>query len=76
MSDYPKYPGCTVELLDTSAHPVMIFRKVRRELIRHLTDEGMPWAEAETIGDAFQTEALSVDCDNVLIICQQWVTVT
>lgn len=76
MSDFPKYPGCTVELLDTSANAVAIFRAVRRGLIRHLTDGGMPRAEAETIGDAFQTEATSGDYGHVLITCQRWVTVT
>lgn len=75
MSDYPKYPGCTVELLDTSANAVAVITRVRRALIRHLTDEGMPRAEAEEIGSAFKAEATSGDYDNVLITCQRWVTV-
>lgn len=72
----PKYPGCTVQLVNTSANAVAIFRKVRRELIRHLVDTGTSWAEAEQEGNAFQDEATSGDHDHVLITCQRWVNVT
>lgn len=72
----PKYPDCTVQLSDTSAHAVAIFRKVRRELINHLVDTGTPRADAEQEGDAFQTEATSGDYDHVLITCHRWVTIT
>lgn len=69
-----KYPNCTVELLGTPANPVLIFRKVRKELIRYLVDiEGLPREEAVTIGDQFQDEATS--STDVLAVCFRWVDV-
>lgn len=73
---YPLYPRCIVELNDSSANAVAIFRKVRRELIRHLVDTGTPRIDAEREGDAFQAEATSGDYDHVSITCHRWVTVT
>lgn len=71
-----RYPGCEVELLGVDANAVVIFRKVRKELIRYLTDvEGLPRSEAVEIGDQFQTEATSGDYDHIGITCQRWVTV-
>ena len=71
-----KYPKCTVELLGVPANSVLIFRKVRKGLIRYLVDiEGLPRGEAEAIGDEFQTEATSGDSDHVLTTCFRWVDV-
>lgn len=69
-----KYPGCTVELLGTPANPVLIFRKVRKELIRYLTDvAGLPREEAVAIGDEFEDEATA--STDVLTVCFRWVDV-
>lgn len=71
-----KYPECTVELSGVDANAVLIFRKVRRELIKHLDGAGgMTRAEAEAKGDEFQAEATSGDYDHVLVTCHLWVTV-
>lgn len=77
MSDTgPKYPACTVELFNTDANAVAIFRKVRRELIRYLVmKERWTDADATREGDAFQAEATSGDYDNVLTTCHRWVNV-
>jgi hypothetical protein len=72
-----KYPGCVVQLTGTDGHAVLVFRRVRRELINYLVDtEGMPRAEATAKGEEFQAEATSGDYDNVLMTCHRWVTVT
>lgn len=69
----PKYPACTVELTDANA--VAIFRKVRRELIRHLVAEGWERPAAEGEGDAFQAEATSGDYEYMMITCHRWVNI-
>lgn len=69
-----RYPKCTVELLGTPANPVLIFRRVRKELIRYLTDtKGLSRDEAVAIGDEFQNEATS--STDVLAVCFRWVDV-
>lgn len=70
-----RYPDCVVQLSGTDGNAVLVFRKVRKELIRHLRDGGMDRAEATAIGDEFQEEATAGDYDNVLITCHRWVTV-
>lgn len=71
----PRYPDCTVQLSDSSANAVAIFRKVRRELINYLTARGWERSAATMEGDAFQTEATSGDYGHVLITCHRWVNV-
>lgn len=70
-----RYPDCVVQLGGTDGNAVLVFRKVRKELIRHLRDGGMDHAEATAIGDEFQEEATAGDYDNVLITCHRWITV-
>lgn len=70
-----KYPECTVELTGVDANAVAIFRKVRKELIRHLEAQGWAHGDAVKEGDAFQDEATSGDYDNVLATCHRWVNV-
>ena len=71
-----KYPGCTVQLLGVDGNAVLVFRKVRKELIRHLVHE-QGWDQVEAIeeGDAFQVEAMSGDYDDMLSTCRRWVNV-
>lgn len=71
-----KYPGCVVQLTGTNGHAVLIFRKVRRELINYLVyTEKLSRMDAEAKGNEFQAEATSGDYDNVLMTCHRWVTV-
>lgn len=70
-----KYPQCTVELTGVDRNAVAIFRKVRKELINHLVEQGWDRANAVKEGDAFQEEATSGDYDNVLATCFHWVNV-
>lgn len=75
METGAKYPDCRVKLTGINGNAVMIFRTVRRELVRYLKAQGWDPAKAEQEGDAFQSEATSGDYDNVLITCHRWVTV-
>lgn len=71
-----RYPGCEVKLLGVDANAVAMFRKVRKELIKYLTEvKGLPHEKAVEIGDQFQTEAASGDYDHVGITCERWVRV-
>lgn len=71
-----KYPDCVVQLVGVDPNAVAVFRKVRKELIRHLVDTGqMSRPEAEAKGDEFQTEATAGDYDHVFATCYRWVTV-
>lgn len=71
-----KYPECTVELTGMNGNAVLVFRKVRKELIRHLVDvKGWDRQDAESEGNAFQEEAISGDYDNVIATCLRWVNV-
>lgn len=70
-----KYPECTVRLTGVDGNAVMVFGKVRKELIKYLVEEGWDRQDAAKEGDAFQTEATSRDYDHVLITCHRWVTV-
>lgn len=71
----PKYPDCVVQLSGMNGNAVLLFGKVRRELVRHLQDNGMNHAEATALGAQFREEATSGDYDNVLATCHRWVTV-
>jgi hypothetical protein len=70
-----KYPECEVELSGVNGNAVIIFMKVRKELIKHLEAKGWGREDAVKEGDAFRTEAASGDYDHVLITCHRWVTV-
>lgn len=75
MEQQVKYPECTVQLSGSDGNAILIFRKVRKELIQHLRDQGWDRQDAEKEGDAFQEEATSGDYDHVLTTCHRWVDV-
>ncbi len=67
MSNEPKYPHVTVELLGQDGNAMMIVGAVRRALKR----AGVPNQDVEE----FSKEALSGDYDNVLQTAMKWVDV-
>jgi hypothetical protein len=61
---------------EIDGNAVIIFRKVRKELIKYLTEE-QGWSREEAVkeGDAFQAEAISGDYEDMLATCRRWVDV-
>lgn len=70
-----RYPECEVELSGVDGNAIVIFRTVRKALIKHLEAQGWDHRAAVREGDAFQAEATSGDYDHVLDTCHRWVTV-
>lgn len=70
-----KYPNCVVRLGGEDGNAVAIFRTVRKELIRHLTEKKWSREDAVKEGDAYQEEATSGDYQHVWNTTYRWVTV-
>ncbi len=74
-TEYPKYPGCRVQLTGEDGNAFAIIGKVQGALRRHLGGSMEP-GELEDELAAFYIEATSGDYDQLLQSCMRWVDVS
>lgn len=71
----PRYPEVVVQLSGVDGNAFNLMGIVRRALRLHLKEEGRTPEVIKATCEAFVTEAMGGDYDNLLRVCMAWVTV-